>query len=65
VETRNEDVEDRSWRPSHTIFGKSSIKQSEVDAMKGIYFRDISIVRVGGTTPPLPSRKMKLFIEAF
>jgi hypothetical protein len=48
VESGNEDVEDRPWRPSHTIFGKSSIKQSQIDAMKGRYFRDMSIVRVGG-----------------
>jgi hypothetical protein len=26
VESGNEDAEDRPWRPSHTIFGKSSIK---------------------------------------
>jgi pyoverdine/dityrosine biosynthesis protein Dit1 len=45
VESRNEDAEDGPWRPSHTIFGKSSIKQSQIDAMKGRYFRDISIVR--------------------
>jgi hypothetical protein len=48
VESGNEDAEDRPWQPSHTIFGKSSIKQSHIDAMKGRYFRDMSIVRVGG-----------------
>jgi hypothetical protein len=26
VESGDEDSEDRPWRPSHTIFGKSSIK---------------------------------------
>jgi hypothetical protein len=26
VESGGEDSEDRPWRPSHTIFGKSSIK---------------------------------------
>jgi hypothetical protein len=26
VETKDEDAENRPWRPSHTIFGKSSIK---------------------------------------
>jgi hypothetical protein len=26
VESGDEDSEDRSWWPSHTIFGKSSIK---------------------------------------
>jgi hypothetical protein len=28
VESGDEDSEDRSWRPSHTIFGKSTIKKS-------------------------------------
>jgi hypothetical protein len=37
LESGNEDAEDRPWRPSHTIFGKSSIKQSQIDAMKGRY----------------------------
>jgi hypothetical protein len=53
VESGDEDSEDRPWRPSHTIFEKSTIKQSQVDAMRGRYFRDMSIARVGGdsTTP--------------
>ena len=37
VESGDEDSEDRPWRPSHTIFGKSTIKQSHVDAMRGRY----------------------------
>jgi hypothetical protein len=55
LESGNEDAEDRPWRPSHTIFGKSSIKQSRIEATKGRYFRDISIVRAGGdsTAPTL------------
>jgi hypothetical protein len=48
LDSGNEDTEDRPWRPSHTIFGQSSIKQSQIDAMKGRYFHDISIVRAGG-----------------
>jgi hypothetical protein len=48
VESEDEDAENRPWRPSHTIFGKSSIKQSQIDVMKGKYFRGISIVRAGG-----------------
>jgi hypothetical protein len=28
LESGNEGAEDRPWRPSHTIFGKSSIKQN-------------------------------------
>jgi hypothetical protein len=55
LESGNEDAEDRPWRPSHTIFGKSSIKQSQIDAMKGRYFHDMSIVRAGrDNTAPLP-----------
>jgi hypothetical protein len=55
AESGDEDSEDRSWRPSHTIFGKSTIKQSHVDAMRGRYFRDMTIVRVGGdNTAPTP-----------
>jgi hypothetical protein len=48
AESGDEDSKDRPWRPSHTIFGKSTIKQSHVDAMRGRYFRDMTIVRVGG-----------------
>jgi hypothetical protein len=55
LESGNEDAEDRPWRPSHTIFGKSTIKQSQIDAMKERYFRDISIVRArGDNTTPAP-----------
>jgi hypothetical protein len=58
VESGDEDSKDRPWRPSHTIFGKSTIKQSQVDAMRGRYFRDMSIVRVGGdSTTPAPEEK--------
>jgi hypothetical protein len=38
VESEDKDAENRPWRPSHTIFEKSSIKQSQIDAMKGRYF---------------------------
>jgi hypothetical protein len=48
AECGGEDFEDRPWRPSHTIFGKSTIKQSHLDNMRGRYFRDMSIVRAGG-----------------
>jgi hypothetical protein len=45
VESGGEDSEDRPWRPSHTVFEKSTIKQSHLDNMRGRYFRDMSIVR--------------------
>ena len=44
VESKNEDVEDRSWRPSHVVFGKSIVMEGQIEAMKGRYFHDISIV---------------------
>jgi hypothetical protein len=55
VESGNEDVVDQPWRPSHVVFGKSTNKQGQIDAMRGRYFRDISIVRAGGeNNVPLP-----------
>jgi hypothetical protein len=51
-----EDSEDRPWRPSHAVFGKSTIKQSHLDNLRGRYFRDMSIVRAdnGDRTVPVP-----------
>jgi hypothetical protein len=60
LESGNEDAEDRPWRPSHTIFGKSTIKQSQIGAMKGRYFRDISIMGTGGIAMPLRPKQTKL-----
>jgi hypothetical protein len=45
AESGGEDSKGRPWRPSHTVFGKSTIKQSHLDNMRGRYFRDISIMR--------------------
>ena len=38
VESGDEDFEDRPWRPSHSIFGKSTIEQSHLENMRGRYF---------------------------
>jgi hypothetical protein len=66
VESGDEDSEDRPWRPSHTIFGKSTIKQSHIDAMRGRYFRDMSIVRVGGdNTAPVPEENEVVIYRSF
>jgi hypothetical protein len=66
VESGDEDSEDRPWRPSHTIFGKSTIKQSHIDAMKGRYFHDMSIVRVGGDiTAPAPEENEIVVYRSF
>jgi hypothetical protein len=55
IESDNENVEDRPWRPSHVVFGKSTIRQGQIQAMKDKYFHDVSIVRAGGEdTVPLP-----------
>jgi hypothetical protein len=63
VESGDEDSEDRPWRSSHTIFGKSTIKQSQIDAMKGRYFCDMSIVRVEGdsTAPALEENEVVVY----
>jgi hypothetical protein len=66
VESGDEDSEDQPWRPSHTIFGKSTIKQSQIDAMKERYFRDMSIVRVGGdSTAPAPEENEVVVYRSF
>jgi hypothetical protein len=63
VESGDEDSKDRPWHPSHTIFGKSTIKQSHINAMRGRYFRDMSIIRVGGdnTTPALEENEVVIY----
>jgi hypothetical protein len=54
-ESENENAEDRPWRPSHVVFGKSTISQGQIEAIKGKYFHDVSIVRARGEdTVPLP-----------
>jgi hypothetical protein len=66
VESENEDAEDRPWRPSHVVFGKSTIKQGQIDAMRGRYFRDISIVRAGGkSNVPLPEADEVVLYRSF
>jgi hypothetical protein len=62
VESGDEDSEDRPWRPSHTIFGKSTIEQSHIDAMRGRYFCDMSNVRVGGDSTAPASEENEVFI---
>jgi hypothetical protein len=47
VESENEGVKDRPWRPNHVVFGKFTIKQGQIESMKGKYFYDVSIVRAG------------------
>jgi hypothetical protein len=66
VESGDEDSEDRPWWPSHTIFRKSTIKQIQVDAMRGRYFRDMSIMRVGGdSTASAPEENEVVIYRSF
>jgi hypothetical protein len=66
VESGGEDSEDRPWRPSHSIFGKSTIKQSHLENMRGRYFRDMSIVRAGGdNNVPAPEENEVVIYRSF
>jgi hypothetical protein len=66
VESGDEDSEDRPWRPSHSIFGKSTIKQSHLENMRGRYFRDMSIVRAGGdNNVPAPEENKVVIYRSF
>jgi hypothetical protein len=67
VESGGEDSEDRPWRPSHAVFGKSTIKQSHLDNMRGRYFRDVSIVRADNEdkTSPTPEENEVVIFRSF
>jgi hypothetical protein len=66
VESGNEDAEDRPWRSSHVVFRKSTVKQGQIEAMKGKYFHDISIVWVGGgNTIQLPEEDEVVVFKSF
>jgi hypothetical protein len=67
ADSGGEESEDRPWQPSHTVFGKSSIKQSHLDSMKGRYFRDMSIVRAdaGEKTTPTPEENEVVIFRSF
>jgi hypothetical protein len=67
VESGDKDSEDRPWRPSHSIFGKSTIKQSHLENMRGRYFRDMSIVRAdeNNNVPALEENEVVIFRSFF
>jgi hypothetical protein len=67
AESGGEDSEDRPWRPSHAVFGKSTIKQSHLANMRGRYFRDLSIVRAdeGEKTCPTPEENEVVIFRSF
>jgi hypothetical protein len=66
MESGGEDSEDRPWRPSHAVFGKSTIKQSHLDNTRGRYFRDISIVRADADRAvPAPEENEVVIYRSF
>jgi hypothetical protein len=66
VESRDEDSDDRPWRPSHAVFGKSTIKQSHLENMRWRYFRDMSIVSAGGdNNVPAPEENEVVIYRSF
>jgi hypothetical protein len=66
VESGDEDSEDRPWRRSHSIIGKSTIKQSHLENMRGRYFQDMSIVRAGGdNNVPAPEENKVVIYRSF
>jgi hypothetical protein len=66
IESDNSDAKDRPWRPSHVVFGKSTVKKGQIEAMKGKYFHDISIVwPEGENTVPLPEADEVVVYKGF
>jgi hypothetical protein len=66
VESGGEDSEDRPWRPSHAVFGNSTIKKSHLDNMRGRYFRDMSIVRADtDRAVPAPEENIVVIFLSF
>jgi hypothetical protein len=66
VKSGGEESEDRPWRPSHAVFGKSTIKQSHLDNMRGRYFRDMSIVRADADRAvPAPEENEVVIYRSF
>jgi hypothetical protein len=66
VESGDEDSEDRPWRPSHSIFGKSTIKHGHLENMRGRYFPDMSIVRArGDNNVPTPEENEVVIYQSF
>jgi hypothetical protein len=66
AESGGEDSEDRPWRPSHSIFGKSTIKQNHLESMRGRYFWDMSIVRASrDNNVPTPEEDEVVIYRSF
>ena len=74
----SEDIEDfdvdsgadnaKEWprRPRHVVLGKLTVKKWHVEAMKGKYFHDVSIVRIGCENDiPLPEKNEVVVFRSF
>jgi hypothetical protein len=66
IECDNDDAEDQPWRPCHVLFRKSTVKKGQIEAMKGKYFLDATIVRARGeNTVPLPEVEEVVVFKGF
>jgi hypothetical protein len=66
IESDNDDAEDRPWRPSLVVFGKPTVKKGQIEAMKGKYFRDTTIVRARGKNiVPIPEPDEVVVFKGF
>jgi hypothetical protein len=67
VDSGGEDSEDRPWRSSHAVFGKSGIKENHLVNMRGRYFWDLSVVRAdeGEKTCPTPEENEVVVFRSF
>jgi hypothetical protein len=66
ISSENDDAEDRPWRPSHVVFGKSIVKRGQIEAIKSKYFHDMTIVRAGGeNNVPLPEADEVVVYKGF
>jgi hypothetical protein len=63
IDSSADDADDQLWRPSQVNFGKSTMKKGHIEAIKGKYFHDVSIVRARGenTVPLLEKYEVVVF----
>jgi hypothetical protein len=55
------DAEVRPSKPSHVVFGKSTMKKEHIEVMNNNYFYDMSIVRVWERIMSRVTRKTRWF----
>jgi hypothetical protein len=56
-----DDAEVRLSKPSHVVFGKSTMKKEHIEVMNNNYFYDMSIVRVWERIMSRVTRKTRWF----